>query len=45
VRGLARSPLRGPAGNVEFLTLLQPGQPSIDAREAIDRVLVERDAS
>jgi 23S rRNA (cytidine1920-2'-O)/16S rRNA (cytidine1409-2'-O)-methyltransferase len=34
-RGLARSPLLGPAGNVEFLAWLQPGGEPIDAEAAI----------
>jgi 23S rRNA (cytidine1920-2'-O)/16S rRNA (cytidine1409-2'-O)-methyltransferase len=34
-RGLARSPITGPAGNVEFLAWLQPGGPPIDAEAAI----------
>ncbi|MEI7770789.1 MAG: hypothetical protein WCI67_12400 [Chloroflexales bacterium] len=29
-RGLTRSPLLGPAGNVEFLAWLQPGGEMID---------------
>lgn len=45
VRGLERSPLLGPAGNVEFLALMQPGQTSIHAAEAIDRVLAESGAA
>jgi 23S rRNA (cytidine1920-2'-O)/16S rRNA (cytidine1409-2'-O)-methyltransferase len=34
-RGLTRSPLLGPAGNVEFLAWLQPGGEEIDAETAI----------
>ena len=34
-RGLARSPITGPAGNIEFLAWLQPGGPPIDAEAAI----------
>jgi 23S rRNA (cytidine1920-2'-O)/16S rRNA (cytidine1409-2'-O)-methyltransferase len=34
-RGLARSPLLGPAGNVEFLAWLQPGGEMIDVEAAI----------
>jgi 23S rRNA (cytidine1920-2'-O)/16S rRNA (cytidine1409-2'-O)-methyltransferase len=34
-RGLARSPITGPAGNVEFLAWLQPGAPPIDVEAAI----------
>jgi 23S rRNA (cytidine1920-2'-O)/16S rRNA (cytidine1409-2'-O)-methyltransferase len=35
--GLARSPITGPAGNVEFLAWLQQGGPAIDIEEAIAR--------
>ena len=35
VRGLTASPLRGPAGNVEFLALLAPAQPSIPREPAV----------
>ena len=35
LRGLAVSPLRGPAGNVEFLAWWQPGADGIDAEEAV----------
>jgi 23S rRNA (cytidine1920-2'-O)/16S rRNA (cytidine1409-2'-O)-methyltransferase len=45
VRGLAVSPLRGPAGNVEFLALLAPAQPSIAREAAIAHVLTEADAA
>ena len=41
VVGLTVSPLRGPAGNIEFLTELAPGASSIAAEDAIDRVLAE----
>lgn len=37
VRGLLRSPLRGPKGNIEFLTwLVFPGQPEIDLPALIE---------
>jgi 23S rRNA (cytidine1920-2'-O)/16S rRNA (cytidine1409-2'-O)-methyltransferase len=41
VSGLARSPIRGPAGNVEFLAHLsrRPDAPSIDLRRAIEEVV------
>jgi 23S rRNA (cytidine1920-2'-O)/16S rRNA (cytidine1409-2'-O)-methyltransferase len=40
VRGLVRSPIRGPAGNVEFLAHLAMGESeSIDVDHAITRVL------
>jgi 23S rRNA (cytidine1920-2'-O)/16S rRNA (cytidine1409-2'-O)-methyltransferase len=38
-RGLARSPLLGPAGNVEFLAWLQPGGATIDVEAAIAEAL------
>lgn len=41
VVGLTASPLRGPAGNIEFLAHLRRGEDSMHATEAIDRVLVE----
>jgi 23S rRNA (cytidine1920-2'-O)/16S rRNA (cytidine1409-2'-O)-methyltransferase len=41
VLGLTASPLRGPAGNVEFLAYLKPGAASITSRIAIARVLEE----
>jgi 23S rRNA (cytidine1920-2'-O)/16S rRNA (cytidine1409-2'-O)-methyltransferase len=41
VVGLTASPLRGPAGNVEFLAALAPGVSSISMNEAIDRALAE----
>lgn len=37
-RGLARSPITGPAGNVEFLAWLQPGGPPLDSEAAIRAV-------
>ena len=37
-RGLTRSPLTGPAGNVEFLAWLQPGTP-IDSERAISAAM------
>jgi 23S rRNA (cytidine1920-2'-O)/16S rRNA (cytidine1409-2'-O)-methyltransferase len=36
--GLARSPITGPAGNVEFLAWLQRDGPSLDAAQAINQV-------
>ena len=33
--GLTRSPITGPAGNIEFLAWLQAGGPSIDSEQAI----------
>jgi 23S rRNA (cytidine1920-2'-O)/16S rRNA (cytidine1409-2'-O)-methyltransferase len=41
VIGLTASPLRGPAGNVEFLAHLRPAAPSIAADPAIARALEE----
>jgi 23S rRNA (cytidine1920-2'-O)/16S rRNA (cytidine1409-2'-O)-methyltransferase len=41
VAGLTASPLRGPAGNVEFLVLLVPKTPSIPHEPAIARALAE----
>jgi 23S rRNA (cytidine1920-2'-O)/16S rRNA (cytidine1409-2'-O)-methyltransferase len=41
VAGLTASPLRGPAGNVEFLALLIFGVASIPRAEAIERALAE----
>jgi 23S rRNA (cytidine1920-2'-O)/16S rRNA (cytidine1409-2'-O)-methyltransferase len=38
-RGLARSPITGPAGNVEFLAWLQPGGPALDIETTIEGVL------
>lgn len=37
--GLERSPLTGPAGNVEFLAWLQADGPAIDSAAAIERAL------
>jgi 23S rRNA (cytidine1920-2'-O)/16S rRNA (cytidine1409-2'-O)-methyltransferase len=37
-RGLTRSPLLGPAGNVEFLAWLQPGGAMIDAEAEARRL-------
>lgn len=39
VLGLIESPIRGPAGNVEFLVHLRPGMASIPRAAAIDRVI------
>jgi 23S rRNA (cytidine1920-2'-O)/16S rRNA (cytidine1409-2'-O)-methyltransferase len=39
--GLTASPLRGPAGNIEFLAALAPGVSSISMNDAIERVLTE----
>ncbi len=39
-RGLTRSPLTGPAGNIEFLVWLQPGEPTLDLEQAIATVLI-----
>jgi len=41
VLGLTRSPLKGPAGNVEFLAHLRLGQESVDGDQAIDVVVGE----
>ena len=41
VTALAASPLRGPAGNIEFLAALEPGVSSIPMEDAIDRALGE----
>lgn len=43
VRGLTRSPIRGPAGNVEFLAHLSPAGAAegIDLSEGIERVVAE----
>jgi hypothetical protein len=36
------SPLRGPAGNVEFLVLAEPGKPSsLDSVLAVEHVLAQ----
>jgi predicted rRNA methylase YqxC with S4 and FtsJ domains len=39
VIGLTASPLRGPAGNVEFLALLKPDAASLVEKAAIDDAL------
>lgn len=41
VSGLTASPLRGPAGNIEFVALLAPGAPSIDRNSAIHQALAD----
>ena len=41
VTGLTASPLRGPAGNIEFFAALAPGVPSIPMDDAIDGALDE----
>lgn len=42
VMGLVPSPLRGPAGNVEFLVLADPGKPSsLDSELAVEHVLAQ----
>ena len=41
VTGLTASPLRGPAGNIEFLAALAPGVSSIPMNDAIERTLAE----
>ncbi len=42
VRRVIASPIRGPAGNVEFLALLAPGQPSgPDIESQVDAALKE----
>jgi 23S rRNA (cytidine1920-2'-O)/16S rRNA (cytidine1409-2'-O)-methyltransferase len=41
LRGLMPSPLRGPAGNVEFLAWWQPGAAAVDEGSAIDACLAE----
>lgn len=45
ITGLTASPLRGPAGNVEFLALLAPGATSIAEGPALDRALREAAAA
>ena len=37
--GLTRSPITGPAGNVEFLVLFHPGRPTIEFKGVIDALL------
>jgi 23S rRNA (cytidine1920-2'-O)/16S rRNA (cytidine1409-2'-O)-methyltransferase len=39
--GLTASPLRGPAGNIEFLAALEPGVASIPMDDAVERALAE----
>jgi 23S rRNA (cytidine1920-2'-O)/16S rRNA (cytidine1409-2'-O)-methyltransferase len=41
ITGLTASPLRGPAGNIEFLAVLAPGASSVPMDEAIERSLAE----
>jgi 23S rRNA (cytidine1920-2'-O)/16S rRNA (cytidine1409-2'-O)-methyltransferase len=41
ILGLTASPLRGPAGNIEFLTLMAPGERSIAVDAAIASALAE----
>jgi 23S rRNA (cytidine1920-2'-O)/16S rRNA (cytidine1409-2'-O)-methyltransferase len=41
ISGLTASPLRGPAGNIEFFALLAPDSSSIDRDTAIARALAE----
>jgi 23S rRNA (cytidine1920-2'-O)/16S rRNA (cytidine1409-2'-O)-methyltransferase len=36
--GLARSPITGPAGNVEFLAWLQQEGPALDVAQAVNQV-------
>ena len=38
-RGLERSPITGPAGNVEFLAWLQPGDATLDLESRIRALL------
>lgn len=45
VRGLTRSPLLGPAGNVEFLTHLVKGGDSLDLEQLIAAVMTEERAA
>jgi len=44
VLGLTASPLRGPAGNIEFLALLAPNAPSIAVDDAVIAALSEAPA-
>ena len=44
INGLTASPLRGPAGNIEFLAALVPGGSSIPMNHAIERALAEAPA-
>ena len=39
ITGLTASPLRGPAGNIEFLAALAPGVPSISMADPVERAL------
>lgn len=41
ITGLTASPLRGPAGNIEFLAALAPNVSSISMNDAIDRALAQ----
>jgi 23S rRNA (cytidine1920-2'-O)/16S rRNA (cytidine1409-2'-O)-methyltransferase len=41
ILGLTASPLRGPAGNIEFLAVLAPGGSSVPMNDAIERALTE----
>jgi 23S rRNA (cytidine1920-2'-O)/16S rRNA (cytidine1409-2'-O)-methyltransferase len=41
ITGLTASPLRGPAGNIEFLAALAPGVSSISMNDAIECALAE----
>jgi 23S rRNA (cytidine1920-2'-O)/16S rRNA (cytidine1409-2'-O)-methyltransferase len=41
ITGLAASPLRGPAGNIEFLAALAPNMNSIPMDDAIESALAE----
>jgi 23S rRNA (cytidine1920-2'-O)/16S rRNA (cytidine1409-2'-O)-methyltransferase len=41
ITGLTPSPLRGPAGNIEFLATLAPDVSSIPMHDAIERALTE----
>lgn len=38
-RGLERSPIKGPAGNIEFLAWLQPGGPAVEIEGLLDHVI------
>jgi 23S rRNA (cytidine1920-2'-O)/16S rRNA (cytidine1409-2'-O)-methyltransferase len=44
VRGLTASPLKGPAGNREFLAWLQPGPSTSDLEPLIDQAVAEAHA-
>jgi hypothetical protein len=41
ITGLTPSPLRGPAGNIEFLATLAPDVSSIPMHDTIERTLTE----